>query len=215
MKLLVVDDNSIIRETLAKKLLLFNGVRAVDRAADGAEALRMMERKHYDLVFLDIDMPGQDGISVLEQIQDVPVVMLTSYNEPKLVRLALAKGARGYLTYGNFSERDLLAALLLASRGGLVLGPGLSVEIPALSEDIVNLTPAERRILNLLSQGYTNEQLGARLSVSPLTVKTHLQNIYKKLGVHSRAEAVGRWLTQVSPAEPTEGQSSPARHPAS
>ncbi|MDR1853206.1 MAG: response regulator transcription factor [Propionibacteriaceae bacterium] len=204
MKLLVVDDNPIIRAGLAAKLRTFGHVSQVQTAGDGKEALRMLRKEQFDLVILDINMPKLDGIATLNYIKETPVVMLTSHSDEKLMRAALAAGARGYLTYGSFTDSELVAALLVAPKGGTVLGTKASGSVDftkivmkgheSAALERYNLSLREAEILDALARGLSNRAIAEELHISPQTVKTHLYRIYSKLGVSSRGQATAMWL---------------------
>ncbi|MDR1851494.1 MAG: response regulator transcription factor [Propionibacteriaceae bacterium] len=204
MKVLVVDDNPIIRSGLTSKLESIEMVKGVGQASDALEALDMLQATHYDLVFLDIKMPKMDGLTALTHIKDTPVVMLTSFADEEMMRKALALGARGYLTYGSFTNSELMSALLMAPKGGIILGSTaaslidfskLLTKSPVRSlKEKYNISARESEILDALTKGYSNDQIAKELQVSKKTVKSHLYNAYAKLGVQSRLEAVALWL---------------------
>ncbi|MDR1852904.1 MAG: response regulator transcription factor [Propionibacteriaceae bacterium] len=204
MKLLIVDDNAIILSGLTQKVKLLDPNIQVTSARSGEQALLALQKETFDLVFLDINMPGMDGLSVLGRIKDTPVVMLTSVEDERVVQSAMAHGARGYLNYGSFSDAELKAALLLAPRGGTVMSRFATnaVDFKHTSPKVHRtkliaehgLSARETEILQLVSEGCGNDEIAAELQISPQTVKTHMYHIFNKLGVNSRGAAAALWL---------------------
>lgn len=209
MRVLVVDDNPIVRVGLRTMLTDLPQVREVVEAVNGRQALeRLAGPDRFDVVFLDVRMPVLDGIGALEGISGTPVVMLTSSDEPETIRRALALGARGYLVHGEFGEAELVAALATCSQGGMVLSPPAveAMFAPAPAADPADATQAraerlgltarEAELVSALADGLSNAQIAKRLFLSEKTVKNHLNRIYAKMAVTSRAEAIVAWLSQ-------------------
>ncbi|WP_151526315.1 response regulator [Serinicoccus kebangsaanensis] len=202
MKILIVDDNPIVRAGLSMTLSQLDGVDAVLEASDGHEALDALGQA--DVAFLDVRMPGLDGIEVLRRrTDDTPVVMLTHSDEPSIIRDCLALGARGYLIHGNFDAEDLLAALRTAQRGGAVLSPAAAqtalsgsepAAAPSAARPTLGLTAREVELMDALAEGLSNGDIARRLFLSEKTVKNHLGRIYAKLGVANRGGAIVSWL---------------------
>lgn len=202
MRVLVVDDNPVVRLGLSTML---EDVRVVDEvleASNGVEALAVIGREDVDVVFLDVRMPVLDGLGVLERLDgSVPVVMLTHSEEPDVIAEALRRGARGYLVHGAFGEGELVSALTTCVSGGMVLSPA-AVEVavrggsgaPAPSRNDLGLTDRECELLDALAEGLSNAAIAQRLFVTEKTVKNHLNRIYPKLGVSTRSEAIVKWL---------------------
>lgn len=197
MKVLVVDDNPVMRAGLGAMLRTIEEVSEVVEAGDGRRALEILSATvpPVDLVFLDERMPGMDGVAVLEHIPDVPVVMLTNADDAPTIRRAVAAGAKGYLVYGEFGEAELVAALHLCRTGGTVFGPtaaaAQSVGTPAVR---YGFTERERSLVEALCEGLSNQQIAHRLFLSEKTVKNNLNRMYAKMGVRSRSEAIITWL---------------------
>jgi len=207
MKVLVADDNPVVRAGLRAMLATIDEVDDVAEARDGAEVLALLAAggargggpagsapRGIDLVFLDIRMPGMDGLTALERIHGVPVVVLTNAAEPDIVQRALAGGAAGYLVYGEFGEAELLAALRLCSAGGIVLSPRAASAQGAGARDRFGLTAGERALVQALSEGLSNQQIARRQHLSEKTVRNYLSRIYTKMNVRSRGEAIVAWL---------------------
>jgi DNA-binding NarL/FixJ family response regulator len=207
MRVLVVDDNPIVRIGLRTMLSDLPQVSEVVEAANGQQALAAATGPEpFDVVLLDVRMPVMDGLTALEGMPGVPVVMLTSSEDGDTVRRALALGAKGYLVHGEFGEAELLATLLTCSQGGMVLSPPAAVALaapaapppPAESVDRAGrhgLTVREAELVAALAEGLSNAQIAKRLFLSEKTVKNHLNRIYAKMAVASRAEAIVAWLS--------------------
>lgn len=208
-RVLVVDDNPIVRLGLAVTLADLPEVVSVVEAADGAEALRILERGEVDVALLDVRMPVKDGLAVLtERRSEVPVLMLTHSDEPAIIRQALDHGAQGYLIHGTFDTTELASALTTAMRGGAVLSAAAArTALTRSHEDTVpdadgeeaprpdlGLTTREVELMACLAQGLSNAEIAGRLFLSEKTVKNHLGRIYAKLGVAGRGAAIVRWL---------------------
>ncbi|WP_426562832.1 response regulator [Angustibacter sp. McL0619] len=205
MKVLVVDDNPVVRLGLTAMLSDVGLVEQVQEAANGVQALELLGSERFDVVFLDVRMPVLDGLGVLEQLDGtVPAVMLTHSEEPDVIAEALRRGARGYLVHGAFGEGELVSALTTCVNGGMVLSPA-AVEVAvhggsagraqtAPARPDFGLTGRECELLDALSEGLSNAAIASKLFVSEKTVKNHLNRIYPKLAVTSRSEAIVRWL---------------------
>jgi len=206
MRVLVADDNPVIRAGMVAMLSDLDGVDEVLTAADGVEALQQCRRYRPDALFLDVRMPFKSGLDVLAELDGgIAVVMLTHSDSADLVRQALQRGARGYLVHGSFTETDLVAALRVCAHGGLLVGPGVveallgSVGAATPGESgppahlAAQLTAREQEIMGSVARGLSNGQIAREFYLSEKTVKNHLNRIYVKLGFRSRAEAVAAW----------------------
>ena len=202
IRLLVADDQAAIREALATVLDLFDDIEVVGQAADGAEAVRLAEQHTPDVVLMDLRMPGTDGIEATRQLAerqpDIAVVVLTTFADDESVLAALGAGARGYLTKDS-GRADILRAVQAAAAGQSVLDPAVqqrliaaaSKNLPiAKAETPLDITPREREVLGLIGAGLPNAAIAERLFVSEATVKTHINNLFAKLNIRDRAEAV-------------------------
>lgn len=221
-RVLVVDDNAVIRLGLTSLLTTLGNVSEVLEAANGHEAVMVAERERPDLVLLDVRMPVCDGLTALPRLVPmVPVVMLTYSDEAAIVSRALELGARGYLVHGQITEEHLAAALRACADGGTVLGPGV-VELllgasgsradPPTAAAVATLDPADLRtphgpaakldlltareadIMQAVATGRSNAEIAAGFFLSEKTVKNHINRIYDKLGYRTRAEAIADWL---------------------
>lgn len=138
-----------------------------------------------------------DGLAVLKELSDIPVVMLTGADDERTIREAMASGAKGYLVNGEYGEAELRAALSMCPKGGKVLSPTASELTSGAPTDPgtrFEFTPRERGLMEALSEGLSNQQIARRLFLSEKTVKNHLNRMYVKMGVGSRAEAIVAWL---------------------
>lgn len=197
IRILLVDDHAVVRGGLSKFLLVYPDLELVGEAESGEEALTMCLACRPNVVLMDLKMPGMDGITATRLIRqrcpDIRVIVLTSFHEDNLVQGALQAGATGYLQK-NVTAADLASAIRSANAGRMVLSSEASqvlaqaVTQPVSAAD--DLTPREREVLALLVEGLNNQELAERLVLSLGTVKFHISNIYSKLGVSSRVEAV-------------------------
>ena len=199
-RVIVIDDHPLFRKGVADLIAMAPGLKLVGEAADGETGLRVARDAAPDLVLLDLNMKGLDGIGTLKRLreldQDVRVVMLTVSDSEDDIVAALRAGADGYLLK-DMEPEDILAALERARRGRMVLSERLAELIaralrdeprPAGVDD-AGLTSRERDILALLEKGYTNKLIARDLDVSVGTVKVHVKHILKKLRLRTRVEA--------------------------
>jgi len=204
VKVLLVDDDTLVRKGLAQLLIsCIEGVE-VTEAADATEALSVLDDDAVDVVVADIRLPGRDGLELLRDIRSLrptlPVVMLTGYDDPEYVKGALAQGAAGYLLKDSTPE-DLTQAIRVAMTGsGNVLSPRAvrnlfdqtgraeAGETPGGRAD-PGLTRREVDIMEFLAQGYSNREISRALFLSEKTVKAHLAAVFRKLGVSNRTKA--------------------------
>ncbi len=203
IRLLIADDHAIVREGL-RRMLSGTEILVAAEAATGSEAVELARRLEPDVVLLDIRMPDMDGIAALREIKrespQIPVVMLTAYDDPTWLVQAVAFGAAGYLL------KSLEPAELAASIRGVVTGDALispcdlatiiqhlgteqSEITEPLTGDLSKLTSRECEVLALLVEGLTNHQIADVLGVAASTIKTHVQNVMLKLGASDRTQA--------------------------
>ncbi len=201
MQVLIVDDHVIVREGLRALLEPCEGVEVVGEATSGEEALEAVVRLHPDVVLMDITMPGVNGLEAARRINDehpdVKVLILTMHEEDEYFFNALEAGASGYFVKGGSSE-ELISALKAVARGDVFLYPTMAKKLlsgylergrPAADRDRQDgLTNREMEVLKLIGEGYNNQEIAARLFLSPTTVQTHRSNIMGKLNLHNRAD---------------------------
>ncbi len=207
IRVVVVDDQTAVREGMAVIVGMDPDLEVVGTAADGHAALALVAASAPDVVLMDLRMPRMDGVEATRRMRveypGVAVVVLTTYDDDANVLAALQAGALGYLTK-DAEPRQIRGAVRTAAQGTVVLDPQVharllaaaghgrpstgSVEPPAPLPD--GLTPRETEVLGLLAAGLTNAEIAARLVVSEATIKTHLNNLYAKAHVTSRSQAV-------------------------
>jgi DNA-binding NarL/FixJ family response regulator len=201
MKLLIVDDHAILREGLAAMLRQVGPDTEVLQASESAEGLRIAET-HADLdaVFLDLEMPGSGGMSAIPEFgkrrPELPVIVLSSSEDPRDVRRALSLGALGYIPKSS-PPRALLSALQLVLSGNiyvppLMLGPAAAAPRSAgadAARPSASLTERQVEVLRLLGKGLSNKEIGRDLGLSEKTVKAHVTAIFRMLNVVNRTQA--------------------------
>jgi DNA-binding NarL/FixJ family response regulator len=203
VKILLADDHALFREGVKQLLARLDPHVRVIEAANGAEVLHAARaQQDFDLVLLDLAMPGIDGFAGLAAFRahapSTPVVVLSASEDTADVRAALDGGASGFIPKSSASE-VILGALRLVLAGGVYVPPTLlgSHTAVAAKADIDALTPRQRDVLALLAQGLTNKKIGDTLGLSEATVKQHVSAILKTLNVANRMQAViaGRRLS--------------------
>lgn len=197
IKILLVDDHAVVRSGLSKFLMVNKDLKLVGEAADGAEAVQMVSLHKPDVVLMDLMMPGVDGITATREIHqrypDVKILVLTSFADQNMVQGALQAGAIGYLQK-NVTAKELGIAIRSAFEGKMTLSAEAtqvlahSVAQPQIPGE--QLTERERDVLKSMVAGMNNREIAEALVVSLGTVKFHVSNIFQKLGVDSRVEAV-------------------------
>ena len=195
LRVLIADDHAVVRQGLRMFLGLDRELEVVGEAENGREAVAMAEALAPDVVLMDLLMPEMDGIAATAAIRralpDTQVVALTSVLEDRLVFDAIRVGAMGYLLKDTRGH-ELCRAIKAAAAGQVQLSPEAARRLVghvAVREDINELTPRETEVLRHVSRGLANKQIGHALGITEKTVKTHVTNIFGKLGVLSRTEA--------------------------
>jgi DNA-binding NarL/FixJ family response regulator len=199
IRVVVADDHPIVRRGITSELSRAADIVVVGEAVDGDEALRLAQGLVPDVLVLDISMPGLHVVEVLHLIalQPAPprILILTAHNDLEYVREMLKAGVKGYL----LKEEDpatIIAAVRAIARGGTWLSADVAMSVlnhavgePAETSD-PRLSTREAEVLRLLSTGKHNQEIGAALGIHERTVRYHLHNIYDKLGVQWRGEAI-------------------------
>lgn len=203
IRVLVADDHPLYRDGLATALGALPDVEIVGAATDGREAVDHAATLAPDVVVMDLKMPGLSGIDATREIigrnPDTAVLVLTMLEQDDAVFAAMRAGARGYLLKGA-DRAELARAVQAVASGELVFSAGVAARVLAWfsggrsrpAGPFTELTEREREVLDLLARGLTNAAIARRLVVSPKTVRNHVSNIFAKLQVADRAEAVAR-----------------------
>jgi DNA-binding NarL/FixJ family response regulator len=202
LRVLVVDDQQIVREGLATILDLLADVSVVGTAGDGAEALELVARRRPDVVLMDLHMPVLDGVAATRRIvaehPSSAVLILTTFAEEDDALEALRAGARGVLTK-DAGREEISRALHQAAAGHMTLAAPLQArllaaatppDVPVRVELPDGLTTREAEVLRLIGTGFTNREIADRLVVSEATVKTHINHVFSKIGARDRAAAI-------------------------
>jgi DNA-binding NarL/FixJ family response regulator len=203
IRVLIADDQRVVRDGLTMLVGLIDGVEVVGTAGDGTEAVEIAVREHPDVVLMDLRMPGMHGAEATRQIRavlpDARVLVLTTYADDESLFPALEAGARGYLTK-DASAEEIEQAIRALAAGRTHLDPAIQQRLvaavidarPAARADALpdDLTPREAEVLTLIAAGLSNAEIAASLVVSSATVKTHVNRIFSKIGARDRAQAV-------------------------
>ena len=192
MKVLIADDHRLMLEGIRRALEAADDIEVVGEAHTGSQVLPMIGRTNPDLVLLDIRMPQLDGLACLDLIRkrhtDVKVIVLSVFSDSEHIETALKRGACGYIVK-SVNPLDLPSAIRQAVEGTVYHALGM----PEIDEEsqakAAGLTEREISILKAVARGLSNQQIGKELWVTEQTVKFHLTNIYRKLGVGNRTEA--------------------------
>jgi DNA-binding NarL/FixJ family response regulator len=205
IRVVVADDHAIVRAGIRSLLTGAADIALVAEAGDGREAVEVVARRRPDVLLLDLTMPGLNGLEVISRARAASpltgVLVLSMHAASDFVRPALRMGARGYVVKGSGLE-DLVLAVRTVAAGGRFLESRLAsvAEADELdpgrpADDLEQLTPREREILQLVAEGHTNKAIGQRLGLSVKTVDVHRTNVMKKLDMHS-AQALTRFAVR-------------------
>lgn len=206
IKVVIIEDRREIREGLATLIQLTEGYSCTGQYYSMEEALRQMTANAPDVALLDIGLPGMSGIEGIEFLKarypQLLILVLTVYDDDERIFRAMCAGACGYLLKKTSPAR-LLDCIGEAVAGGAPMSPEVARRVVTLFRKFAppknvdyQLTPHETRLLKLLVDGYTFKNVAAKLDVSIYTVSFHMRNIYEKLQVHSKSEAVSKALRQ-------------------
>ncbi len=205
IKTLIVEDNFFLRKALEEKLSFYDDIVIKDTAENGLEAIEILKKNHVvDLIFMDIEMPKMNGIEATEIIKNkypqIKILMLTVFDNDESIFNAIKAGADGYLLKETKADK-LHEAVHEILNGGATLSPSIAQKamrlllnpITIVSEKdkkLVELSPREIEVLEQLSKGLNNKRIADNLFLSVSTVKKHIENIFTKLQVHNRIEAI-------------------------
>ncbi|HZL12752.1 MAG TPA: response regulator transcription factor [Verrucomicrobiae bacterium] len=200
----IVEDNDKLRETLARVLNRAEGFRCVSQYANAEDALKDLPQTKPDVVLMDINLPGINGVKCVQQLKkilpQIQVMMLTVYEDTENIFNALAAGANGYMLKRT-SSRELLEAIQEVHRGGSPMTMHIARKVvqsfqqtAATASTTENLSEREQQVLDLLSKGLMYKEIADKLGISYETVHTYIRRIYEKLQVRTRTEAVAKFL---------------------
>ncbi|HEU4676824.1 MAG TPA: response regulator transcription factor [Motilibacteraceae bacterium] len=205
VRVLIADDNPIVRLGLVRVLEQCPGLVVVGSAKDGLEAVEMVRRLGPDVVLMDVRMPRMDGLAAAEQVAGLArVVMVTSVDDVAAVERALVGGVAGYVVHGYFDPEQIGRVVLDTAAGKAHLSPQAAAHVlDRLREDrrpqdavaeLTGMSERECEVMDLIAAGLTNGEIAARLVLAPKTVKNHVNRIFAKLGAESRGQAIAVWL---------------------
>ncbi len=212
IRVLIVEDDKLTRASLQTLLDASPRIHCCSAYPSAEAALPQLAQDRPDVVLADINLPGMTGVEFVGELKrqrpELPVLMLTTYGSNDLIFNSLKAGACGYLLKRTAPE-ELLESIEQVYAGGAPMSPEIARKVVAFfhsrnhpdqgADDLSKLSPREREILALLSQGYLYKEIADRLTITLETVRTHLRRTYEKLHVHTRTEAVVRFLKQANP----------------
>lgn len=191
MKVMIVDDHFVVRSGLVASLELEPGLTIVGEAESGEQALEIYPQNRPEVVLMDLQLPGWNGIATTERLLEIDpqarVLIFSTFARDDEIETALACGAAGYLQK-TASRAELIGALREVAAGGKHLSPAIAERLASLRLGPA-ITPREREILALIAQGRANKEIGSALEIAEDTVKRHISNIFLKLEVSDRAQA--------------------------
>ena len=201
IRILLVDDHPLMRRGMRDLLAMEDDLQPVGEAGTGEEALRLVDELDPDLILLDLNMPGMDGLETLQRLReakvDARIILFTVSDDQSHVLEALRQGADGYLLK-DMDPEQLVEQVRAAANGKLALTPELTLilaqairERPSNASQNANasLTKREKDVLRLIAKGLSNKMIARKLGITEGTVKVHVKNLLHKLGLRSRVEA--------------------------
>ncbi len=215
IRVVLADDHAVVRKGIREFLTEPGDIDVLAEAGDGDEAIRLIDQLRPDVAVLDIQMPRRTGIEVCRHVRaqhwPIGLLILTAYDDQPYVLAVLQAGANGYVLKTADAD-DIIQAVREVHEGKSVLDPTIARKLmtqlagPTIDKPIESLTPREMDVLQLAARGFTNKAIGAQLNVSDRTVQGHLANIFGKLHVTTRTEAVMRavalgWLSPTDAIE--------------
>ncbi len=204
VKVVIVEDEAWLRENLAREINRASGLRCVACYRTAEQALQGISNDQPDVVIMDINLPGMDGVECLRRLKtvvpNVQCLMLTVYEESKKIFDSLLAGASGYLLKRT-STPDLLEAIQQVLGGGSPMSSSIARKVVAyfnqmgaIKSETTPLSPRERQVLELLAKGSSYKEIAGQLSLSLETIRMNIKHIYVKLHVHSRGEAAAKYM---------------------
>ena len=207
IRLLIADDHTLFREGLRAILGAQADIEIVGEASNGAQAVQLAASQLPDIILMDIQMPEMNGIAATEKILDanphIGIIVLTMLEDDDSVFAAMRAGARGYVLKGA-DKAEMLRAIHAVANGEALFGPVIAKRLVHFFQEVrgmknlapprafPELTEREAQVLNLIAQGYNNSEIADKLVLSPKTVSNHISNIFAKLQVADRAQAIVR-----------------------
>lgn len=207
IRLLIADDHTLFREGLRAILGAQSDIEIVGEASNGAQAVQLAALQLPDIILMDIQMPEMNGIAATEKILDanphIGIIVLTMLEDDDSVFAAMRAGARGYVLKGA-DKAEMLRAIHAVANGEALFGPAIAKRLVSFFQDMrgmkslapprafPELTEREGEVLAFIAQGYNNSEIAEKLVLSPKTVSNHISNIFSKLQVADRAQAIVR-----------------------
>lgn len=204
LRILIADDHPVYRDGLRTLILSWDDMELIGEARSGAEAVQMALEHRPDVILMDIQMPDMNGIeatrAIVAESPETGILILTMYEDNASVFAAMRAGARGYVLKGAGQE-EILRAIQAISHGEALFSPSIanrlmnyftSLQSRNLPDSFPELTDRERELLDLIARGHTNSEIAAHLVLSEKTVRNHVSNIFSKLQVADRTQAVIR-----------------------
>jgi DNA-binding NarL/FixJ family response regulator len=206
IRTLIVDDHALFREGLRALFATIGDIELVGEATTGQEAVDLVEELQADVVLMDIDMPGMSGVeatrSILRKTPSAGIIMVTMLEDDASVFSAMRAGARGYVLKGA-QPKELLQTIRAVAKGQALFGPAIATRMMRFfseqnarfkaslpKEAFPELTPRELEVLELIAKGDKNREIAEKLVISDKTVRNHITNIFSKLQVADRAQAI-------------------------
>lgn len=199
--ILIADDHPVFRKGLKALLLSMPNTELVGEATTGADAVRMAEQLQPDIILMDLQMPGGGGLAAIRQIVQtsphIRILVVTMFQDDDSVFAAMRAGARGYVLK-DMTDEDISRAILAVGSGDAIFSPAIAGRLmsffnarPALPVEVFpELTESERKVLKLMAQGANNDTIAQQLSFTSKTVRNYVSNIFSKLQVADRAQAI-------------------------
>jgi len=201
IRVVLCDDHAIVRDGLRNLLAAESDIEVIGEAADGKQALDVVRELSPDVVVMDINMPNLGGVEAVERLTaerpDIRILILTMYNHEEYLFRTIRAGARGYLLKDS-PISDVIDAIRKVMQGGSVLHPDLADKLLSSfrrdrqekEEGKELLSPREQEVLEAVVKGLSNKEIAEQLFITETTVKLHISNVYRKLGVKSRSQAI-------------------------
>jgi DNA-binding NarL/FixJ family response regulator len=203
--IILYEDNLLLRESIQSMLRLNDQIRLVGAYENPLDVQTHLHALEPDLLIMDIDMPGMNGIEAVRNVRgsnmEIPILMLTVFDDNKHVFDAICAGASGYILKKQISSK-LFSAIEEVLEGGAPMSPSIarmvldSMHLKPLNENPYHLTPKEKEVLTALSKGFSYKLIAAEVNISIDTVRSHIRKIYEKLHVHSQTEAVSKAINE-------------------